>query len=110
MLLQEQWKEVLKKLENEVTAVTYDLWINTLTPAKYQNDELVLLAPSITAKTQVNQPAIFDKITKCVRAQFTPYTFVSILETHEYEESLRKSNEQETAEETKETPSIIKSS
>ncbi len=108
MLLQEQWKEVLKKLENEVTAVTYDLWINTLTPARYQNDELILLAPSITAKTQVNQPGIFEKITKCVRSEFTPYTFVSIVEAHEYEESLRQTNEQAEEVETKETPTKSK--
>ena len=47
MFLLDQWKKVLNKLENEVTAVTFDLWINTLTPIQYANDELILLAPSI---------------------------------------------------------------
>ena len=90
MFLLDQWKKVLNKLENEVTAVTFDLWINTLTPIQYSNDELILLAPSVTAKNQVKQPGIFEKITKCVRLEFTPYTFVRVTESQEYEQSIRK--------------------
>ena len=90
MFLQEQWKKVLNKLENEVTVVTFDLWINTLSPIQYVNDELVLMAPSVMAKNQVNNPSLFDKITKCVRQEFTPYTFVRVTEKQEYEEQLRK--------------------
>ena len=90
MFLLDQWKKVLNKLENEVTAVTFDLWINTLTPIQYANDELILMAPSVTAKNQVKQPGIFEKITKCVRQEFTPYTFVHVTESQEYEESIRK--------------------
>ena len=90
MFLLDQWKKVLNKLENEVTAVAFDLWINTLTPIQYANDELILMAPSVTAKNQVNQPAIYEKITNCVKEEFNPYTFVRITENQEYQESLRK--------------------
>ncbi len=90
MFLLDQWKKVLNKLENEVTVITFDLWINTLTPIQYANDELILLAPSVNAKNQAKQPGIFEKITKCVRQEFTPYTFVRITEKQEYEESIRK--------------------
>ncbi len=89
MLLDDQWKRVLNKLENEVTAVTFDLWLSTLTPIVYSNDELILLAPSITAKNQVNQPAIYNKVTKCVREEFTLYTTVRVTDKQEYEESLK---------------------
>ncbi len=89
MLLDDQWKRVLNKLENEVTAVTFDLWLSTLTPIVYSNDELILLAPSITAKNQVNQPAIYNKLTKCVREEFTLYTTVRVTDNQEYEESLK---------------------
>ena len=89
MLLDDQWKRVLNKLENEVTAVTFDLWLSTLTPIVYSNDELILLAPSITAKNQVNQPAIYNKVTKCVREEFTLYTTVRVTDNQEYEESLK---------------------
>ena len=94
MFVLDQWRKVLKKIENEVTAVTFDLWINTLNPIQYANDELILMAPSITAKNQVNQPAIFEKITKCVRQEFTPYTFIRVTEAQEYEESVRKHEEE----------------
>lgn len=94
MFLLDQWKKVLNKLENEVTAVTFDLWINTLTPIQYANDEIILMAPSVTAKNQVNQTAIFDKITKCVRQEFTPYTFIRVTEIQEYEENIRKQDEE----------------
>lgn len=90
MFLLDQWKKVLNKLENEVTAVTFDLWINTLTPIQYANDELIVLAPSVMAKNQVNQPGLLEKLTKCVRAEFTPYTFVRVTEKQEYEENIRK--------------------
>ncbi len=90
MFLLDQWGKVLKKIQNEVTAVTFDLWINTLTPIQYANDELILMAPSVTAKNQVNQPGIFEKITKCVREEFTPYTFIRVTEHQEYEESVRR--------------------
>ena len=90
MFLLDQWKKVLNKLENEVNAVTFDLWINTLTPIQYANDELILLAPGVNAKNSANQSGIFDKITKCVRQEFTPYTFVRITDSQEYEQSIRK--------------------
>lgn len=94
MFLRDQWKKVLNKLENELTAVTFDLWINTLTPIQYANDELIIMAPSVTAKNQVNQPAIFEKLTKCVREEFTPYTFVRVTEIQEYEQNIRKQDEE----------------
>lgn len=94
MFLLDQWKKVLNKLENEVTAVTFDLWINTLTPIQYANDELILMAPSVNAKNQANQPGIFDKITKCVRQEFNPYTFVRITENQEYEANIRKQEQE----------------
>ena len=90
MFLDEQWKLVLKKLQNELTAIIFDLWIANLSPIQYANDELILMAPTVVAKNQVNQPAIFDKITKCVRQEFTPYTFVRITEKQEYEANIRK--------------------
>ncbi len=105
MFLTDQWKKVLNKLENEVTVITFDLWINALTPIQYANDELILMAPSVTAKSQVNQPAIFEKITKCVRDEFTPYTFVRITDIQEYEESLRN-QEKELERITKEQPAL----
>ena len=90
MYLDEQWKKVLKKLQNELSVITCELWIANLNPIQFSNDELILMAPTVTAKNHVNQPEIFNVITKCVRQEFTPYTFVRITEKNEYEENLRK--------------------
>ena len=90
MFLLDQWKKVLNKLENEVTAVTFDLWINTLTPIQYANEELIVLAPSINAKNKVNEPGIIEKVIKCVRQEFTPYTIVRVTDSQEYQENIRK--------------------
>lgn len=53
MDLIKQWEEVLNKLESEVTAVSFDLWIKTLEPVDVLNNKLILLASSTTAKKQV---------------------------------------------------------
>ncbi len=100
----EQWKKVLNKMENEVTAVTYDLWISSLKPIKYANDELLLMAPSVTAKNQVCQPAIFDKLTRIVREEFDKYAYIRVTETKEYEENIRQQDEIEQKDSGRECP------
>ena len=47
------WKDVLKEMQNLVTAVSYDLYIETLEPIKYENGKLVLLASTETNKNQL---------------------------------------------------------
>ena len=94
MFLLDQWKKVLNKLENEVTAVTFDLWINTLTPIQYANEELIVLAPSVNAKNKVNEPGIIEKVIKCVRQEFTPYTIVRVTDSQEYQENIRKQDKE----------------
>ena len=94
MFLSDQWKQVLNKLENELNAVNFDLWVDTLTPIQYANDELIVMAPSVTAKNQVNQSAILDKVTKCVHEFFTPYTVVRVTDSQEYQDSLRRQEEE----------------
>ncbi len=53
MDIKKQWENVLDKLESEVTAVSFDLWIKTLDPLDIIDDKLVLLASSTTAKSQL---------------------------------------------------------
>ena len=47
-MLQEQWNSVLSCLQNQVTAITFDLWITKLKPVSYHNDELVLVADTVS--------------------------------------------------------------
>ncbi len=48
----DKWNEVLKDMESEVTAVSFDLWIKTLEPLKIEDDKLILLASTTNAKNQ----------------------------------------------------------
>jgi len=82
-MLQEQWNNVLSILENQVTAITFDLWINTLKPISYHDDELILQAPSSSAKHQATNSNILSKIQSAVHQIFNLYTDVRIVEENE---------------------------
>ena len=82
-MLKEQWAKVLSVLQNQVTAVTFDLWINTLQPISYLNDELVLLASSSSAKHQAMNPNIYPKIQETVKEVFQLPIHIRIVDNHE---------------------------
>lgn len=82
-MLQEQWKNVLSILQNQVTAITFDLWINKLEPISYHNDELVLKAPNSSVKHQATNSNILSKIQSAVHQIFNLYTDVKIVEENE---------------------------
>ena len=48
-----KWNDVLKDMENLVTAVSYDLYIETLEPIKIDKNKLILLASTLTNKNQL---------------------------------------------------------
>ncbi len=82
-MLQEQWNNVLSSLQNQVTAITFDLWITKLKPISYHNDELVLLAPNTSVKHQATNSNILSKIQSAVHNNFNLYTEVRIVEENE---------------------------
>ncbi len=51
--LTEKWGLVLKEIEGEVTAVSFDLWIKNLEPIDISDDKLILFASTTTMKNQV---------------------------------------------------------
>ena len=82
-MLKEQWVKVLSSLQNQFTAITFDLWINTLQPVSYLNDELVLLASSTSAKHQALNPNIYPKIQETVKEVFQLPIHVRIVDAQE---------------------------
>ena len=48
--IKDKWNEVLNVISNEVTTVTFDLWVKTLEPLMIKDDCLILLASSESAK------------------------------------------------------------
>ena len=82
-MLQEHWNNVLSCLQNQVTAITFDLWITKLKPLSYHNDELVLVAPNASVKHQATSSNILSKIQSAVHSVFNLYTEVRIIEENE---------------------------
>lgn len=83
MDLNQQWNKVLDILQNEVTAVTFDLWVEPLKPIQYCDDEFIMVANSVTAKNQANNPNLFQKIQNAVRKVFNNYTILKIIDNEE---------------------------
>ena len=55
--LEEMWQKVLVKMQNLVSAITFDLWINKLEPLDLKDDNhtLILWANSSSSTTAKNQ-------------------------------------------------------
>ena len=53
--IRENWSQVLNAVANEVTTVTYDLWIKTLEPLEIKDGFLILKANSETAKKRCEE-------------------------------------------------------
>jgi len=51
--LTDKWALVLKEIEGEVTAVSFDLWIKNLEPIDITDDKIILFANTQNAKNQV---------------------------------------------------------
>ena len=51
--LTDKWDLVLKEIEGEVTAVSFDLWIKNLEPIDIADDKIILFANTTTTKNQV---------------------------------------------------------
>src|SRR5574344_741387 len=53
--MKESWNQVLDTLSNQVTTVTFDLWIKTLEPLMIKDNCLILLSNSETAKKRASE-------------------------------------------------------
>ena len=53
--MEELWQKVIVKMQNMVSAITFDLWISKLEPIEINNNEnkLMLFAQSVMAKNQI---------------------------------------------------------
>ena len=55
MDIEKIWEEALLKLKNTVSALTYELWINSLAPVYFKNGTFYLSTTSETAKFRIKQ-------------------------------------------------------
>lgn len=90
-----RWNEVLKDMENLVTAVSYDLYIETLEPIKVDKNKLYVLASTSTNKNQLIK-LHKEKLLNVAKTHFETIEDVVVLEPGEKEAFLEdiKQNEE----------------
>ena len=89
-----KWNEVLKDMENLVTAVSYDLYIETLEPIKVEKNRLVLLASTATTKKQLLK-LHKEKLLSTVQNHFDNVDDIIVLDPAEKESFLEDVREAE---------------
>ena len=53
MNIEKTWEEALVKIKSTVSALSYELWINSLSPIYFKNGTFFLSTTSATAKTTI---------------------------------------------------------
>ena len=84
-----KWNDVLSDMENLVTAVSFDLYINTLEVLDEDDHKLVLVASTTTNKIQLLK-FLKDKLLQVVKQHFDNVDDLIILEPTEKESYLEK--------------------
>ena len=86
--LKSMWQKVLSKIENMVTVVSYDLWIEPIVPLEFKdNKKLVLVANSTTAKNQL-QKNHFNQLKECIESVFGAQIEIEILSIYRITEKV----------------------
>ena len=98
--LEELWQKVLLKMQNKVSAITFDLWISKLEPLDLKNnDTLILFAQSVSAKNQILKNNA-KYLLECIHDVFGEYVDFEILDKDEKETYLAETKNNETSKET----------
>ncbi len=90
------WQKVLIKMQNMVSAITFDLWINKLEPLEIKEDGTLVLwansTSSSTAKSQILKNNS-KQLTSCIHEIFGEYTNFEILDNDEKEKFVTDSKD-----------------
>jgi len=100
-----RWNDVLKDMENLVTAVSYDLYIETLEPIKVDKNKLIVLASTSTNKNQLIK-LHKEKLLNVVKTHFDNIEDLVVLEPSEKEAFLEEIKENEEIIETNQMMNI----
>lgn len=102
--LNDKWELVLKEIEGEVTAVSFDLWIKNLDPVDIQDDKIILYANTTNTKNQVLK-LHKEKLQRAITTVFgtvNDFIIVDPTEKDEYESNKEKHVETKVEETSKE--------
>ena len=98
--LTEKWALVLKEIEREVTAVSFDLWIKNLEPVDITDDKIILFANTQNAKNQVLK-LHKEKLIKAISTVFdtvSDFVIVDPTERSDYLQNKEKHVEEQVIE------------
>lgn len=99
-----RWSDVLRDMENLVSVVSYELYIETLEPIKIDNNKVVVLASTSTNKKQLLK-LHKDKLLNVVKNHFENVDDIVVLEPSEKEAFLEDIKQNEEAVETNQVSS-----
>ncbi len=80
--IQDLWQKVLAKMQNYVSAITFDLWISKLEVLELKNNNLVLFTSSVSAKNQILKNNA-ERLAECIHDVFGEYVSFEILDKDE---------------------------
>ena len=92
-----KWESVLKEMQNLVTAVSYDLYIETLEPIRQQDGVLILLASTANNKRQLLK-LHKEKLLTVVKSVYGNVEDVVVLEPDEKDDYLEQNEQKEVVE------------
>lgn len=86
------WQKVTSKIQNYVSAVTFDVWISKVEPIELKNTTLVLCAQTTIAKNLILKNHM-QTFRECIQEVFGDYVNFIILDREEKEAYLKENSE-----------------
>ena len=96
--LEEMWQKVLLKMQNLVSAITFDLWISKLEPLELKEDGTLILWASSTSSASAKKQILKNnskQLSECIKDVFGEYINYEILDNDEKEKYLAETKVQE---------------
>ena len=106
--LTDKWDLVLKEIEGEVTAVSFDLWIKNLEPIDIADDKIILFANTTTTKNQVLK-LHKDRLIKAITTVFDTVSDLVIVDPTEKSDYMQN-KEKHVEEQAKESKTELEQS
>ena len=100
--LEAMWQKVLIKMQNMVSAITFDLWINKLEPLNIKEDGTLVLWANSTSSTTAKSQILKNnskQLASCIHEVFGEYTNFEILDNDEKEKYIADTKPEENMQE-----------
>ena len=89
MNIEKTWEEALVKIKSTVSALSYELWVNSLSPIYFKNGTFFLSTTSATAKTTIKN-ILLTSIKNALKSVSEEIKDVDIVDVNEEEEFFKQ--------------------